>query len=174
MQHGIYRLADYLFEQFMLMLIQSQLPEGATLLGTLISSDKTNISAMTGDRVAHPLLISLTDIIMDFWTKASNHAFILLVILPVSKFLHKNKKIWGVLENHLIHECIDFIIKPLKKAAEIGIMMSDPLGWRQYCLTPLAIVDTPEALMYAGVSKSASPVTMAIYKQFGNPYCHEP
>ena len=49
MQRGIYRLADYLFEQFMLTLIQSQLPEGATLLGTLISSDKTNISAMTGD-----------------------------------------------------------------------------------------------------------------------------
>ena len=113
---------------------------------------------------------------MDFWTKASNHAFILLVILPVPKFLHKNKKIWGILENCLIHECIDFIVKPLKKAAEIGILMSDPLGWRRYCFTPLVgtIVDTPEALMYAGVSKSASPVTTAIYKQFGDPYCHEP
>ena len=147
MQRGIYRLADYLFEWFMLMLIQSQLPEGATLLGTLISSDKTNILAMTRDQVAHPLLISLTDITMDFWTKASNHAFILLAILPIPKFLHKNKKIWGVLENRLIHECIDFIVKPLKKAAEIGIMMSDPLGWHRYCFTPLvsAIIDTPKA-----------------------------
>ena len=50
----------------LLTLIQSQLPEGATLLGTLISSDKTTISAMTGNRVAHPLLISLADIVMDF------------------------------------------------------------------------------------------------------------
>ena len=50
----------------MLTVMQSRLPEGATLLGTLISSDKTNISAMTGNRVAHPLLISLADIIMDF------------------------------------------------------------------------------------------------------------
>ena len=95
MQRGIYRLADYLFEQFMLMLIQSQLPEGATLLGTLISSDKTNISAMTGDWVAHPLLISLTDIIMDFWTKASNHAFILLAILPVPKFSSQKQEDTG-------------------------------------------------------------------------------
>ena len=36
-------------EQVMLTLTQSQLPDGATLLGTLISSDKTNISEMTGN-----------------------------------------------------------------------------------------------------------------------------
>ena len=47
-------------------LTQSQLPEGEMLLGTLISSDNTNISAMTSNRVAYPLLISLTNIIMDF------------------------------------------------------------------------------------------------------------
>ena len=66
-----------------------------------------------------------------------------------------------------IHECIDFVIKPLQKAAEIGIMMSDPLGWHRYCFTPMvgAIMGTPEA--YAGVSKNASPVTMAMYPQFG-------
>ena len=129
--------------------MQSRLPEGATLLGTLISSDKTNISAMTGNQVTHPLLISLTDIIMDFQTKASNHTFILLAILPVPKFLHKSQKIRGILASRLIHECIDFVVKPLKKAAEIRIMMSDPLGWCQYCFTPLvgALVDTPEALM---------------------------
>ena len=131
---------------------------------------------MTGNRVAHLLLISLTDIIMDFRMKASNHAFILLAILPVPKFLHKSQKIRGVLASRLIHECIDFVVKPLKKAAEIGIMMSDPLGWHRYCFTPLvgAIVDTPEALMYAGVSKNASPVTMAMYTQFGDSFRHEP
>ena len=44
---------------------KSQLPAGATLLGTVLSSDKTNISVLTGDRVAHLLLISLTNIKMD-------------------------------------------------------------------------------------------------------------
>lgn len=118
------------FNQFALTLIQSQLPEGATLLGTLISSDKTTISAMTGNRVAHPLLISLTDIVMDFRMKALNHAFMLLALLPVPKFLHKNKKIRDVLEARLTHKCINYVVKPLKKAAKIRIMMSDPLGWR--------------------------------------------
>ena len=53
----------------------------------------------------------------------------LLTLLPVPKFIHKNKAICGVLESHLVHKCIDDVIKPLKKAIEIGIMMSDPLGW---------------------------------------------
>ena len=154
------------------MSIQSQLPDGATLLGTLISSDKTNILAMMGNQIAHLLLINLTDIVMDFQMKASSCAFMLLTLLPVPKFIHKNKSIHGVLESHLVHECIDDDIKPLKKAAEIGIMMSDPLGWCRYCFTPLvgAIVDTPEALLYAGVGGKTSPITMAMYKQFGNAF----
>ena len=100
----------------------------------------------------------------------------LLTILPVPKFLHKNRRIHGVLKNHLIHKCINFIMEPLKIATEIGIMMLDPLGWCQYCFTPLAvaIIDTPEALMYAGISPRASPITMATYKQFGNAFQHKP
>ncbi|KAG1765866.1 hypothetical protein EV702DRAFT_1050860 [Suillus placidus] len=38
--------------------MQSQLPDGVTLLGVILSSDKTSITNMTGGRVAHPLLIS--------------------------------------------------------------------------------------------------------------------
>ena len=108
--------------------------------------------------------------------KTSNHAFVLLVLLPVPKFIHKNKVIRGVLVNQLVHECIDDIIKPLKKAAKIGIMMLDPLGWNQYCFTPLvgAIIDTPEALLYAGIGGKTSPITIATYKQFGNPFQHKP
>ena len=55
-------------------------------------------------------------------------------------------------------------------------MMMDPCGWHWYCFTLLvsAIVDTPEALMYAGISKNTSPVTMVIYKQFGDSFHHEP
>ena len=54
-------------------------------------------------------------------------------------------------------------------------MMTDLCGWHWYCFTPLvsAIVDTPEALMYAGVSKNTSPVTMAICKQFSDSFHHK-
>ena len=78
---------------------QSRLPQGATVLGTILSSDKTTISAMTGNRTAHPLLISLANLDMDFRMKGSHHAFFLVSLLPVLKFIHTNKKIRGVLEN---------------------------------------------------------------------------
>jgi hypothetical protein len=69
---------------------QSQVAPGATVLGTILSLDKTNISAMTGGRIAHPLLISLANVDMSFRMKASNHIFLLLALLPVPKFIHKN------------------------------------------------------------------------------------
>lgn len=155
---------------------KSQVPPGATVLGTILSSDKTNISAMTGNRVAHPLLISLANLDMDFRNKSSNHAFLLLALLPIPKFIHRIKRICGVLADRLYHECITFVVEPLKTAAQIGIMMNDPLGCIRYCHTPLVacIVDTPESTLIAGVCAKTSSVTMASYKQFGDAFRHEP
>ena len=103
---------------------------------------------MTGGCVMHPLLISLTNLLMDFCTKATNHAFHLLALLPAPKFIHKDQKTHGILKNHF-HDCLDFILQPLKKAAQVGIMMSDPLDSLCYVYTPLTayIVDTQEAVV---------------------------
>ena len=131
---------------------------------------------MTGNRVAHPLLISLANIKMNFRTKASNHLFHLLALLPIPRFVHPNKKTRGVLESHLFHQCLDTVLAPLKKAAEIGVIMSDPLGYRRFCFPPIAayIVDTPESALISGVGGKTSSVTMAFYKQFGDNFRHEP
>ena len=69
---------------------QSQIPVGATLLGTVLLSDETNILVLTGDRVAHPLLISLANIKMATQLKSSSNSFLLATLLPVPKFVHKN------------------------------------------------------------------------------------
>jgi len=111
---------------------------------------------------------------MDFRTKASNHLFLLLALLPIPRFLHRNKKTRGVLESRLIHECLDIVLEPLKNAARIGIMMSDPLGYLRFCFTPLAayIVDTPESALISGVAGKTSSVTLASYKEFGDNFRH--
>jgi hypothetical protein len=131
---------------------------------------------MTGNRTAHPLLISLANIAMDFRTKTSNDLFLLLALLPIPKFIHSDRKIRGVLENRLIHFCLDIILEPLKKATQFGTLMEDPLGLRRVCFPPLAayIVDTPESALVACVAGKTSSVTMASYKQFGDDYRHEP
>ena len=155
---------------------KSQLPTGATLLGTILSLDKTNISVLTGNRVAHLLLISLANIKMETRLKLSSHTFLLATLLPVPKFVHNNKRMKGVLEARLIHQCLDIVLEPLKQAAKLGVMLSDPWGYSQYCFTPIAsyIVDTPEAAMLAAVGGKMSPITMAMYKEFGDDFRHEP
>jgi hypothetical protein len=70
---------------------------------------------MTGNRSAYPLLISLADIDMDFRSKASHHAFLLLALLPIAKFLEKNAEIRGVLASRLYHAVMDFVLEPLKR-----------------------------------------------------------
>ena len=100
------------------------LPDGATLLGVNLSSDKTNISVMTGDRTAHPVLLSLANIHMDVHMKPCTHAFVLLALLPCPKFLVKNKPTRGVLELRIVHLCLNIITRPLKLAARAGRMMS--------------------------------------------------
>lgn len=131
---------------------------------------------MTGDRVAHPVLLSLANIRMGVRMKSSSHAFVLTALLPCPKFLIKNKAIRGVLENRVIHLCLDIITHPLKLAARAGRMMADPVGYSRFCFTALAsyIVDTPEAAMIACVAGKTSHLTMADYRRFGDPTRQEP
>ena len=75
-----------------------KLPEGATLLSTILLSDKTTISAMIGNCIAYPLLLSPTNIDMEFWMKGSNHAFVLLEILLTAPFIAQ-KELLGVYSN---------------------------------------------------------------------------
>ncbi|KAJ6571013.1 hypothetical protein DFH09DRAFT_1246876 [Mycena vulgaris] len=156
--------------------MQEQLPKGATVLGTIASTDKTQITTMTGNRVAHPLLISTSNIDMDFRMKASHHAFLLGAMIPIAKFKEKNKDVRGVLQRRLYHACLDFFFAPLKNAARVGVMLSDAFGKQRFCFTPLAshIVDTPESLLVAGVAANASSLTTASYKQFGDSFQHPP
>lgn len=131
---------------------------------------------MTGNRQAYPLLMTLANLDMDFRTKASHHALMLVALMPIAKFLEKNKELVGVLASRLFHSIMDFVLEPLKIIARIGRMMKDPLAWRRFCFTPLVayIVDTPESTLIAGVAGKRSSVTTASYKQLGDPFPHPP
>lgn len=108
--------------------------------------------------------------------KGSNNAFMLLALLPAPTFVHASDDVVGMLANRLTHDCLNFILEPLKLAARVGILMSDALGKLRHCYTPLAayIVDTPESTMLAGVGKGASSVTTALQANFGDGFKHPP
>ncbi|KAG2111131.1 hypothetical protein DEU56DRAFT_874448 [Suillus clintonianus] len=84
--------------------MQSQLPDGATLLGIILSSDKTK----------HHQHDCLANIKMATRNKASSHAFLLTALLPIAEFLHPVKR------NAEFHQCLDIVLEPLKQAARIG------------------------------------------------------
>ncbi|KIK13390.1 hypothetical protein PISMIDRAFT_118996 [Pisolithus microcarpus 441] len=106
--------------------LQNQLPHGGTLLGVMLSSDKTNISVMSRNHMAHPLLLSLANISMDIHSKGSLHGHMLLALLPVPSFIHKKSCVHLLLSDSLFHCCLDLVLKPLKIAAAVGVMMNDP------------------------------------------------
>ncbi|TFK59605.1 hypothetical protein BDN72DRAFT_719622, partial [Pluteus cervinus] len=103
--------------------MQEALPKYATLLGVILSSDKTKITNGTGNRAAHPLLMSLANLDIDFRSKSSNNAYLLLAFLPIPKFTEGGAK--TVLEARLVHQVLDFITEPAKQAARVGYMMDD-------------------------------------------------
>jgi hypothetical protein len=104
----------------------------------------------------------------------SNNAYLLLALLPIPKFIHHKRPIRGMLEARLYHHCLDVVLAPLKAAAQLGVMLSDPLRNLCWCFTALAsfIVDTPEAQLISCVGGKTSPVTMANYDQFGDGFRH--
>jgi len=131
---------------------------------------------LSGGRLAHPLLIGLANIKMSTRLKLSSHSFMLTALLPVPNFIHPSRRMRGVLKDRLVHQCLDIVLSPLKQAARLGAMIPDFNGDMGYCFTSLAsyICDTPEAAMLAAFGGKTSPLTMAMFKQFGDPFRHEP
>ena len=122
--------------------------------------------------MAHPLLLSLTNIDSNIRSKGSLHGFVLLTLLPVASFIHKKSCICTLLSDRLVHESLDFMLHPLKIAAAVGVMMSDPVGNLRYCFTPLVayISDTPEQSLLAGTGPKASPVSTALIRNSAIPF----
>ena len=106
----------------------------------------------------------------------SLNAYLLLALLPVAKFIHKTFHIHSLLQDQLVHQALNIILLPLKVAARVGIMMSNPVRNFHYCFTSLAswITDTPEESLLAATGPKVSLVTTTTSKNFGNPNQHPP
>ncbi|KAI5994542.1 hypothetical protein EDC04DRAFT_2586190 [Pisolithus marmoratus] len=117
---------------------QDALPPSATILDVVLSSDKRNISIMTGNCMAHPILISLANINVEVHSKMSLHGYLLLALLPILKFFEKTTHVHGLLQDQLFHQALNQLLTPLKTAAAVEIMMSDLVGNLHYCYMLLA------------------------------------
>ena len=124
--------------------------------------------------MAYLVLIILANINANIHSKTSLHGYLLLALLPIPKFVHKDSCVHGLLKDQLFHQALNHILAPLKTAATVGVMMSDLVGnlWSCYTLLASWITDTPEECLIAGTGPKASPVTTTTSKHFGNPFHH--
>lgn len=106
--------------------------------------------------------------------KSTYHALPLVALLPCPKFIGLKKSLHGLMENRLLHHCLDTVCAPLKQASLSGSFMYDSLGHTHWCFTPLVayIVDTPEAATIAAVAGKTSHLTLASHKTFGDCFRH--
>jgi len=141
----------------------------------LAASDKTPVMRMTGGLEMHPLFISIGNIPGHVRMAATSHAWRCVAFMPIPKF-DAPKGCQSVLQNRVWHKCVEIVTAGLQYLARSGGFMPDPHRYQQLCFTPLVAwtTDLPEQLMIACVSKSASPITEATHKQFGDAHCSPP
>lgn len=123
----------------------------------------------------HPLFVSIANIPGHIRMAASSYAWRCVAFMPIPKFDVPAAN-QSILQARIVHKCIDIVTEGLKRVAETGSSMVDPHGHIRYCFTPLAAwtADLPEQLMLSCLSKSASPVTEATQKQFGDAQPYPP
>ncbi|KAG1807705.1 hypothetical protein EV424DRAFT_1543759 [Suillus variegatus] len=127
--------------------IQNKLPEGATMVLIMLVSDKTPVTRLMGGLEMHPIFLTISNIQSEFDVHAD-----------FQMLLHAC----------LFHKCMDIIFAKCKVAMKTGEYMPDPMGYIQHCFTPLVTytADLPEAQLIACVTKNASPLMMALQKDF--------
>ena len=142
----------------------------------MLASDKTKLSVGTGNQQAHPVYLSIGNIHSDIRNKSTNHALILLALLPIPEFKYQIPEIQAALKHRLFHFCLAKITQPLKDAAKEGVFLTDPYGCIHHCFTLLAsyMVDYPEACDIACVINYTSPVSTASWEMLGSPEQQDP
>lgn len=159
----------------LILVCQSSLPAGHTMLGIIIASDKTPLTVGTGNKEMHPLLLSLANIDVGVCIKAMLHSFVVVGYIPIPKFLDISRKVQSILDARCFHVCLDIVFRRLKEAelrngSTSGVLLCDPNGHVRQCHTPLisAIADLPEQHLLSCVASNRPPRSLAVQNQFGD------
>ena len=119
----------------------------------------------------HPVFLTIGNIQSDIRMQATSHAWRCIAFIPSPDF-NIRADFRTILLARVFHWSLDVVTASLKAAAkDSGTGLVDPCGNIRNCYTPLVayIADLPEQQLIAGVSRNASPVTMAELSQFGDP-----
>ncbi|KAJ7586939.1 hypothetical protein C8J56DRAFT_1004583 [Mycena floridula] len=145
--------------------IQKQrLPEGATVVPIILSSNKTQLSRFSGDKQAWPVYLSLSNIPKDIHHKPSEQAMVLVGYLPVYE---KKRLSEGY---RLFHDAMTQLLEPLKKAGlnSVAMMCADGFVCHVYKIVMAYIADWPKQVLIAGCKNTHCPCCLVLPGERGN------
>ncbi|KAG8714243.1 hypothetical protein FRC09_017834 [Ceratobasidium sp. 395] len=141
--------------------IQDALGGNATIAPVLLATDSTNLSLISGNAVAWPVYITITNIDKDVRKSTSERAMILIGYIPapnldfISNLEERRQKKWDV-----YHACLTEILAPLRKASISGIEMvcADGGVRRVYPIVAGHMADFEEQCLAACTRQSRCPI----------------
>ncbi|KAI6041168.1 hypothetical protein EDC04DRAFT_2566086, partial [Pisolithus marmoratus] len=103
--------------------MQAKLQEGSCEAPVIIATDKTQLTQFSGGQQAYPVYLTLGNILHAIQCKPSTQACMLIVYLPVEKFVGHNlsKAAQSVRMHRVFHKSMKLLLEPLIKAGSEGI-----------------------------------------------------
>ncbi|QRV91967.1 transporter protein Sec61 subunit alpha [Ceratobasidium sp. AG-Ba] len=119
----------------------------ATVLCCVVSSDETKLTTFSGNKKAHPVYMTLTNLPKHYRRKISKRANVLIGYLPVPKLdCIPDKEERRKTRRNLFHHCLGALLEPLAKGCETGVEMEFHDGGIR-CVYPVLtayVADFPE------------------------------
>ncbi|KAG8732937.1 hypothetical protein FRC11_009933 [Ceratobasidium sp. 423] len=144
--------------------LQNLLGEGATLAPFILATDATQMTRLSGSKVAWPVYASIGNISAHIRRRPSEHAMVLIGYLPVAKLNwitnpnERRKERWK-----LYHSALAMMLQPLRAAARDGVDMTCADGGvrRVHPVLSTHLGDWPEMCLFGTCFKTRCPVCVA-------------
>jgi hypothetical protein len=134
---------------------QTTIPAGGTVLPIILATDKTQLTAFSGEHSSYPVYMSIGNIAKHVRRQPSQRAFRLIGYLPTAKPDETNMSAEQsrLLRARLFHKAMEVVLQPLFSAADTGILLPDANGAVRLCFPILAayVADYPEQCLVTSI-----------------------